>query len=127
MISNSTKNEASNLSIEQSEYIKQLVDADLYGDDNDTFLNEQVKMAELYDKYFIKLLQWRLRDIDSPSDFFKIAIEWYMGTQNTISPITKKYRPTLSDEDVQELSILFERLFRLKEHEYEFFEFYQKE
>lgn len=118
VITGPSSTEAYELSKEYEKYINNLVVSDLNGDPDKKFLNEQVELSTLYNKYFVKLLSWRLKDINTLSEFFELVLSWYMAID-----IYK----TLPDEDVKELSILFERLFTLKEHEYEYFKLYDKE
>ena len=110
--------EAYELSKEHEEYMQKAIEADSFGDSDKTFLTEQLELSTLYNKYFVKLLSWRLKDINSLSDFFELTLRWYMAID-----IYK----TLPDEDIEELNILFERLFTLKEREYEYFKLFERE
>lgn len=115
----STKDETMKLKSESTNFINKLVSADIFGEDKEGFINEQLVLADLYDKYFMKLFQWRLQNINSAKECFEIIIPWIIGLQY-------ERLGNINEADIQELSTLFGRLLEMKSHEHEFFTFYQE-
>ncbi|MVX65902.1 helix-turn-helix domain-containing protein [Clostridium chromiireducens] len=86
-----------------------LVDKNLnntINEEKENITNSELKIDELYDKYFLDLFKWKTSNI-TYHDYFKFIL--------SSCPLTKTNH--LTEEDLNELSVLFYRLLTLKVHE----------
>ncbi len=68
--------------------------------------NPESEITELYNKYFLDLFKWKTVNM-TPHDYFKFILSLYPLNETT----------NLTEEDLNELSILFYRFLTLKAYE----------
>ena len=68
--------------------------------------NLESEITELYNKYFLDLFKWKTINV-TPHDYFKFILSLYPLSETN----------DLTEEDLNELSILFYRFLTLKAHE----------
>ena len=83
-----------------------LIELDTINVEKENTNNLELGINELYNKYFLDLLKWKTINM-TPQDYFKFILSLY--------PLNKTNN--LTEEDFNELSILFYRFLTLKAHE----------
>ncbi len=111
-------NEIDRMSDEIDDFINKMVDADVFHKDIENYIVEERVFAELYHKYFVKLFSWRFKSV-STREYLKTMISWLIGLKFS-------QEMELNDDDIEELSVLFERFLLMKSHEHDFFTYYQE-
>ncbi|AGX41482.1 helix-turn-helix domain-containing protein [Clostridium saccharobutylicum] len=83
-----------------------LIELDTINEEKENTNNLELEIAELYNKYFLDLFKWKTINMN-PHDYFKFILSLY--------PLNETNH--LTEEDLNELSILFYRFLTLKVHE----------
>ena len=83
-----------------------LIELDTINVEKENINNSELEITELYNKYFLDLFKWKTINM-TPHDYFKFILSLY--------PLNETNH--LTEEDLNELSILFYRFLTLKTHE----------
>lgn len=83
-----------------------LIELDTINVEKENINNSELEITELYNEYFLDVFKWKTINM-TPHNYFKFILSLYPLNETTY----------LTEEDLNELSILFYRFLTLKAHE----------